>query len=133
MEDIIFISCVASIVSWIIFGVIWGFACRAIVKGKGYPDAYNHGFAWGFWLGLIGLIVCACKSDYYYKGEYNNPDVFKKQEELLKKGVISQEEFSSIKNSYDPNYKNNYNVNNVNNVNQESDATPVFNDNLPPM
>ena len=54
---------IASIVS-LIMAVIFGFASRSIVRGKGYPDQMNHGFLWGFFLGLIGLIVCACKQPY---------------------------------------------------------------------
>ena len=49
----------------ICYALIFGFACKAILSGKGYGDEYypNHGFAWGFWLGWIGLIVCVCKPD----------------------------------------------------------------------
>lgn len=51
---------------YIVDGLIFGFVCRAIVAGKGYTseNGYtNHGFAWGFWLGIIGVIVCACKRE----------------------------------------------------------------------
>ncbi len=34
-----------------------GFITRAINNGKGR----GGGFAWGFWLGLIGIIVVACR------------------------------------------------------------------------
>ena len=61
----------------------FGIACRAIVRGKGYPDEMNHGFLWGFFLGFIGLIVCAVKppyglppaggyQTYYYNGQPMN-------------------------------------------------------------
>lgn len=48
----------------------WGLICRAIVSSKGYDESDNHGFAWGFWLNIIGMIVCIAKpsvlnSDYY--------------------------------------------------------------------
>ena len=47
-------------VGGLIVAVILGFVSRNIVKNKNYPDASNHGFAWGFWLGIIGcLMVCA--------------------------------------------------------------------------
>ena len=69
---------VAAVVG-IVLAIVLGFVCRSIVKGKGYPDQMNHGFAWGFWLGLIGLIVCACKVPYsqnnnqmYYNGQPMN-------------------------------------------------------------
>lgn len=41
------------------------FLGRKIVRDKGYPDEMNHGFAWAFWLGWIGLLICACKRSYY--------------------------------------------------------------------
>ena len=70
------ITCVVSL----IIAFVLGFVCRSIVRGKGYPDTMNHGFAWGFWLGLIGLIVCAVKPVYnpngngqfYYTGQPYN-------------------------------------------------------------
>ncbi len=62
----------------IVVAFVMGFVCRTIVRGKGYPDELNHGFAWGFWLGVIGLIVCAVKPNYnqnnqfYYNGQPMN-------------------------------------------------------------
>ncbi len=52
------------IVAFIIVRLIIGAICKSIVSNKRYPDSENHGFAWGFWLGILGLIICACKSDY---------------------------------------------------------------------
>lgn len=49
----------------VITAIAMGFACCAIVRGKGYPDNMNYGFIWGFFLGFIGLIVCLCKPVYY--------------------------------------------------------------------
>ena len=62
---------IAAVVGLIV-AVVLGFVCRNIVKGKGYPDQLNHGFAWGFWLGLIGLVVCACKQPYAQNNMYMN-------------------------------------------------------------
>ena len=59
-------------------GIVCGIACRSIVKSKGYPDQLNHGFLWGFFLGIIGIIVCVCKPYYgmnggpYYGGQPYN-------------------------------------------------------------
>lgn len=39
--------------------VILGFVTKHINESKGY----SGGFAWGFWLNLIGVIVVACKPD----------------------------------------------------------------------
>lgn len=51
---------------------IWGLICRAVVKSKGYDDRDNHGFAWGFWLNIIGLIVCAAKPSVLDSNSYSN-------------------------------------------------------------
>lgn len=44
--------------------IVSGFIARAIVRGKGYPNQDNHGFAWGLFLGLLGVLICLCKSAY---------------------------------------------------------------------
>lgn len=41
-----------------------GIICKRIVKTKGYPNDDNSGFAWGFFLNFIGLIVCLKKHPY---------------------------------------------------------------------
>ena len=51
----------------VILMFVWGFVAKSVVKSKGYPDNMNKGFWWGFFLGWIGLIVCACKKP------FNNP------------------------------------------------------------
>lgn len=50
-----------------VVGIKVAIAClgRKLVRDKGYPDEMNHGFAWAFWLGWIGLLICACKRSYY--------------------------------------------------------------------
>ncbi|MBR4554039.1 MAG: hypothetical protein IKO27_00430 [Ruminococcus sp.] len=77
-QDAAIILIVAGIVG-IGFAIGLGFAGRAVVRGKGYPDAMNHGFAWGFWLGLIGLIVCACKQPYNQMNQFYNGQPFNGQ------------------------------------------------------
>ncbi len=42
-----------AILVYIIQGLIFGFVSRYIANSKGY----DGGFAWGFWLGLIGVLV----------------------------------------------------------------------------
>lgn len=49
------------VVGILIWCLIWGFVCNRVVASKGYDDEDNKGFWWGFFLGLIGLIVCAVK------------------------------------------------------------------------
>lgn len=47
---------------YFIGGLIFGLACRAIVKSKGYPeDSCNRNTIGGFFLWWIWLIVCTCK------------------------------------------------------------------------
>ena len=42
-----------------------GLVCRAVLRDKGYPPQLNHGFLWGFFLGLIGLVVCMIKQPFF--------------------------------------------------------------------
>lgn len=42
----------------LVFGVVFGFACASIAKGK-KRDTFGW-FCGGFFLGLIGLIIVAC-------------------------------------------------------------------------
>jgi hypothetical protein len=68
---------IISLVITIIVGCLWGAATYTINENKGY---YNNGFWWGFWLGLIGVIVVLCKPDartqyyetYGYPSQYGN-------------------------------------------------------------
>lgn len=55
----------------VVWAIIWGCITKAVSSSKGY----DGGFAWGFFLGLIGLIVVACKPDNrQYNQRYNyNP------------------------------------------------------------
>lgn len=48
---------VISLVIYVVQGLIFGFAAQHIAESKGY----STGFAWGFWLGLIGLVVVLAK------------------------------------------------------------------------
>ena len=57
----------------VVGGIIFGFICDAIVKSKGYPKEMNKGFLWGFFLGWIGLIVCAVKPQYTQPYQQFNP------------------------------------------------------------
>lgn len=48
----------------LIVNVVAGMIAKAIVSGKGYPSYENHGFAWGLFLGVWGVLICICKSSY---------------------------------------------------------------------
>lgn len=41
------------IIVYLIYGCIFGFITQYVAESKGY----DTGFAWGFWLGVIGLLV----------------------------------------------------------------------------
>lgn len=51
------------IIYYAISGFVFGFVCNAILKDKGYgtDENPNYGFWWGFFLGVLGLVVCCCK------------------------------------------------------------------------
>ena len=52
-----------------IWCTIWGLITKKINENKGYEG----GFAWGCWLGFIGLIVVLCKPDNRHSyNSYNN-------------------------------------------------------------
>ena len=82
----------------LIWAVIWGCITKKINQDKGYEG----GFAWGFWLGLIGLIVVLCKSDNRssddskYSEEpkkISDADEILKFKKLLDEEAITQEEY----------------------------------------
>ena len=50
----------------VIWGLIWGFATRAIIYNKGYSDNW---FWWGFFFGFIALIVALSKSDNHHSAK----------------------------------------------------------------
>lgn len=55
---------IAVLVGYFVGGLLFGFACRTIVKNKGYPnDSCVRNAIGGFFLWWIWLIVCVCKPD----------------------------------------------------------------------
>lgn len=63
----------------IVWGIIWGFATREVIYGKGYKDNW---FFWGFFFGVIAFIVACCKQEYpksdnYYYSYKDNLDFLK--------------------------------------------------------
>ena len=67
--------------TFIIVGIIVDIICGAITYSMNESKGYEtNGFWWGFWLGLIGVIIVACKpqcppSNYTPSNQnfYNNP------------------------------------------------------------
>lgn len=55
---------IIKIVVALVIMLICGGIAKAIIDSKGYPEDENHGFAWGFWLTIIGIIICSLKPDY---------------------------------------------------------------------
>lgn len=51
-----------SIIINLVVACVFGVVTKLINENKGYYG----GFAWGFWLGWIGIIVVACKPTNYY-------------------------------------------------------------------
>ncbi len=47
------------VISYFVSGIIFGFVTKTINENKGYEG----GFAWGFFLGILGVIVVACKPE----------------------------------------------------------------------
>ena len=68
--SIVFGTIALFVLSFVSMGVIFGLICRVILRNKGYPPARNHGFLWGFFLGVIGFIVCMMKPP-FYNGQNN--------------------------------------------------------------
>lgn len=82
----------------LIVSIIFGLITKHINESKGYTG----GFAWGFWLNIIGIIVVACKPDNrsfsQYQGNTSVPersiaDEIKEYKELYDQGIITDEEF----------------------------------------
>lgn len=53
-----------SFIILVIVHIVAGLIAKSIVRGKGYPSHANHGFAWGLFLGFLGVFICLCKSKY---------------------------------------------------------------------
>ena len=93
----------------LVWAFVWGMVCKAIGNSKGI-----NGFWWGFFLGLIGVIVVACmqpktntsSSTVYVDESYepqqpqNKMDKYEALEKLAKlkqQNVLTKEEFEAEK------------------------------------
>lgn len=65
---------IGALIGYIIMLCIFGAISKHINESKGYYG----GFAWGFWLGIIGIIVVACRpenrSSYIHMDDYAHMD-----------------------------------------------------------
>lgn len=93
------------VLGYIIAAFVCGFIGVNMLREKGYKAVENHGFAWGFWLGPLGIIVCAIKPDkkqttQAYIPTQNQTSIknqLKELEELKNQGLITEEEFTAKK------------------------------------
>ena len=83
------------IISYTFFGIIWGLATQSIGKSKGHQNC----FWWGFFLGLIGLIVVVCLNPKTNNQNnlIDNIDALDKLKRLQENGAITKEEFEENK------------------------------------
>ena len=98
------------IFSYAFFGITWGLATQSIGKSRGHQNC----FWWGFFLGLIGLIVVVCLNPKTNNQNnlIDNIDALDKLKRLQENGAITKEEFeenkkvllNGIENKEDKNY-----------------------------
>lgn len=76
----------AALFSFIVRGLIWGFVSQTVNENKGY----DGGFGWGFWLGLIGLIVVAIKPENISHSNYSAPSIPATSEQInIERGMLN--------------------------------------------
>ncbi|MBR6102458.1 MAG: SHOCT domain-containing protein [Ruminococcus sp.] len=112
---IVLISIISGLTASSIIGVI----CEKIMESKGYPIEENNGFWWGFFLNIIGIIICAVQLPYslsqnainqnQYPNDKEKPyrpveqksesvsSQIKELKELLDCGAITEEEYNAKK------------------------------------
>ena len=89
------------LLAYFITGVIFGTITKYISGTKGYEG----GFAWGFWLGLIGLLVVSFRANLNDSNKHPQKVIIKvddaeKIEKLAKlhqQGILTDEEFNQKK------------------------------------
>ena len=86
---VIFIYIIIVLAVSCIFGII----TKSINESKGY----NGGFAWGFWLGCVGIIVVACRQSNLKSAAQptviNEKDELAKFKKMFEDGIITEQEY----------------------------------------
>lgn len=79
---------------FVLQGCVWGIATHCIGKSRGHQNC----FWWGFFLGLIGLIVVIClKDNTTISSNVDNVEALDKLQKLKENGTISEAEFEESK------------------------------------
>lgn len=100
---VVFIYVVASLIS----GLIFGFVCEKIANPKNI-----HGFLWGFFLGVIGVIVVFClppqekrNKIVYEEDEEEKSDIVYEEDEEENSDIV-ENSYTSV--NYEFKYDNNF-------------------------
>ena len=87
-------------VGFLIYCIVCGLITKYINESKGYIN----GFAWGAWLGIIGILIVLCKpsrgknADEDMTIEKGKPiDTLERLSSLHERGVLTDQEFESKK------------------------------------
>lgn len=100
-DNIIFKQIIVVLVPFLIVGVLFGGITDHVAKSKGYES----GFAWGFWLGIIGLLVVGfrpslketVKQPSVVVPKHVDIEVLSKLASLHENGILTDEEFQQKK------------------------------------
>lgn len=76
-----------ALVVGIIQGIIFGFATQTIIESKGYRDNW---FWWGFFFGLIALIVACAKPQNTYYSPYQGGGLYKSADTLYNEQMMAE-------------------------------------------
>ena len=82
----------------IICFIMYCIACGIIAKHINEKKGYSNGFAWGAWLGIIGIIIVACKPKCVEEQTSKESlDMLEQLSTLHDKGVITDAEYEAKK------------------------------------
>ena len=84
---------------YVIYFLIYCIVCGIIAKHINESKGYSNGFAWGAWLGVIGIIIVACKPKCAEEPPTSKEslDMLGQLASLHEKGVLSDSEYEEKK------------------------------------